>query len=81
MLFSHGARFGGHALYIKDGTLKYVYNFVGRNEQIVDVHADVSRRASTSCRPRSSRRATDMPTHRHARRSTSTTRRSARAGS
>ena len=36
MLFSHGARFGGHALYVKDGKLKYVYNFVGSNEQIVE---------------------------------------------
>ena len=36
VLFSHGARFGGHALYIKDGKLKYVYNFVGDNEQIVE---------------------------------------------
>jgi arylsulfatase len=36
VLFSHGARFGGHALYVKDGRLKYVYNFVGSKEQIVD---------------------------------------------
>ena len=36
VLFSHGARFGGHALYIKDGKLKYVYNFVGLLEQIVE---------------------------------------------
>ncbi len=36
VLLSHGARFGGHALYVKDGRLKYVYNFVGLNEQIVD---------------------------------------------
>jgi arylsulfatase A-like enzyme len=35
VLFSHGARFGGHALYIKDRTLRYVYNFVGDNEQRV----------------------------------------------
>jgi arylsulfatase len=35
VLFSQGARFGGHALYIKDGTLRYVYNFVGDNEQMV----------------------------------------------
>jgi arylsulfatase A-like enzyme len=35
VLFSHGARFGGHALYIKDRTLRYVYNFVGDNEQMV----------------------------------------------
>jgi arylsulfatase len=36
VLFSHGARFGGHALYVKDRKLKYVYNFVGSNEQIVE---------------------------------------------
>ena len=29
VLFSHGARFGGHSLYVKDRKLKYVYNFVG----------------------------------------------------
>jgi arylsulfatase A-like enzyme len=36
VLFSHGARFGGHALYVKDGRLKYAYNFVGSKEQIVE---------------------------------------------
>jgi arylsulfatase len=36
VLFSHGARFGGHALYIKDGKLKYVYNWVGMFEQIIE---------------------------------------------
>src|SRR5262249_61086509 len=36
VLFSHCARFGGHAIYVKDGKLKYVYNFVGSNEQIVE---------------------------------------------
>jgi arylsulfatase len=35
VLFAQGSRFGGHALYIKDGLLKYVYNFVGQFEQIV----------------------------------------------
>jgi len=35
VLFSHGARFGGHSLYVKDGKLKYVYNFVGLKEQMV----------------------------------------------
>jgi arylsulfatase A-like enzyme len=35
VLFSQGARFGGHALYLKDGNLKYVYNFVGLFEQMV----------------------------------------------
>jgi arylsulfatase A-like enzyme len=36
VLFAHGSRFGGHALYIKDGKLKYVYNWVGLLEQIVE---------------------------------------------
>jgi arylsulfatase len=36
VLFAQGARFGGHALYLKDRKLKYVYNFVGLNEQIVE---------------------------------------------
>jgi arylsulfatase A-like enzyme len=42
VLFSHGARFGGHALYVKDGKLKYVYNFVGSNEQIVESTSGIS---------------------------------------
>jgi arylsulfatase len=41
VLFSHGARFGGHALYVKDRRLKYVYNFVGDKEQIVESTKDV----------------------------------------
>jgi arylsulfatase len=36
VLFSHGARFGGHALYVKDSRLKYVYNFVGMKEQTIE---------------------------------------------
>jgi arylsulfatase A-like enzyme len=36
VLFSHGSRFGGHALYIKDGKLKYVYNWVGLEEQVIE---------------------------------------------
>lgn len=35
VLFAQEARFGGHALYIRDGTLKCVYNFVGELEQTV----------------------------------------------
>jgi arylsulfatase A-like enzyme len=42
VLFSHGARFGGHALYVKDGKLRYVYNFVGSNEQVVESTAQIS---------------------------------------
>ncbi len=35
VLFAHGSLFGGHALYIKDGALKYVYNYVGLEEQMI----------------------------------------------
>jgi arylsulfatase A-like enzyme len=41
VLFSHGARFGGHALYVKDRKLKYVYNFVGSKEQKIESAKDV----------------------------------------
>ena len=34
VIFVHGSRFGGHALFIKDSKLHYVYNFLGiRPEQ------------------------------------------------
>jgi arylsulfatase A-like enzyme len=29
VLFAHGSRFGGHVMFIKDGRLHYVYNFLG----------------------------------------------------
>jgi arylsulfatase A-like enzyme len=35
VIFAHGSRFGGHALYLKEGRLHYVYNFVGSDEQHV----------------------------------------------
>jgi arylsulfatase A-like enzyme len=35
VIFAHGARFGGHALYVKDNRLHYVYSFVGSVEQMV----------------------------------------------
>ena len=35
VIFSQGSRFGGHALYVKDGRLVYVYNFVGEHVQTV----------------------------------------------
>jgi arylsulfatase len=41
VLFSHGARFGGHTLYVKDRKLKYVYNFVGSKEQLIEGSKDV----------------------------------------
>ena len=43
VLFAHGSRFGGHALYVKDNRLHYVYNFVGHG------------RAEGRRRPRTSR--------------------------
>ena len=35
VIIAHGHKFGGHALYLKDGRLKYVYDYLGRKEQIV----------------------------------------------
>jgi len=41
VLFAHGSRFGGHALYVKDNRLHYVYNFVGMFEQKIDGTEDL----------------------------------------
>ncbi len=41
VLFAHGHHFGGHALYIKDGKLKYVYDFLGEKEQTITSDVDV----------------------------------------
>jgi arylsulfatase len=41
VLFAHGARFGGHALYVKDNRLHYVYSFVGMFEQKIDATEDL----------------------------------------
>ncbi len=41
VLFAHGARFGGHALYVKDDRLHYVNSFVGIVEQKVDATEDL----------------------------------------
>jgi arylsulfatase A-like enzyme len=41
VLFAHGARFGGHALYVKDDRLHYVNNFAGMFEQKVDATEDL----------------------------------------
>ncbi len=35
VVFAHGHHFGGHALYLKDSTLNYVYNYLGEAEQVV----------------------------------------------
>ncbi len=41
VLFAHGSRFGGHALYVKDNRLHYVNNFVGMMEQKVNGTQDI----------------------------------------
>ena len=41
VLFAHGSRFGGHALYIRDNQLHYVNNFVGMAEQKIDGTSDL----------------------------------------
>jgi hypothetical protein len=41
VLFAHGSRFGGHALYVKDNRLHYVYDFVGMMEQKIDGTDDI----------------------------------------
>jgi arylsulfatase A-like enzyme len=33
VLFKHGAGHGGHVLFVQDGRLNYVYNFMGEDEQ------------------------------------------------
>ena len=42
VLFSHGGRFGGHALYLKDGRLHYSYNWLGEVEQTVIADREVA---------------------------------------
>jgi arylsulfatase len=41
VLFAHGSRFGGHALYLRDNRLHYVNNFVGITEQRIDAGEDL----------------------------------------
>ena len=41
MLFAQGSDFGGHALYVKDNRLHYVYNFVGMLDQKVVATEDL----------------------------------------
>jgi arylsulfatase len=41
VLFAHGSLFGGHALYLKENRLHYVYNFVGITEQHVIATVDL----------------------------------------
>jgi arylsulfatase len=42
VLFSQGARAGGHALYVKDGRLHYTYNWLGENEQTISSDTEIT---------------------------------------
>ena len=41
VLFAHGSRFGGHALYVRDNRLHYVYNFLGMAAQTITATEDL----------------------------------------
>jgi arylsulfatase len=41
VLFAHGSRHGGHALFVKDNRLHYVYSFVGSLEQKIVADAEL----------------------------------------
>ena len=41
VIFAHGSLFGGHALYVKENRLHYVYNFVGMAKQHVVATEDL----------------------------------------
>ena len=41
VVFSHGGRFGGHCLYVKDAKLHYVYNWLGEVEQEIVSGIDI----------------------------------------
>ena len=83
VLFAHGSRFGGHALYVKDNRLHYVYSFVGMVEQkIVADRGPADRRAPDPVRlVREGRRGPARRRRPACCRSTTATSRSARAGS
>ncbi len=36
ILLSQGSRFGGHVLYVNEGTLKYAYNWIGQVVQVIE---------------------------------------------
>ncbi len=42
VLFAHGGVAGGHSLYIKDGRLRYTFNWVGTNLQNVVADSEIS---------------------------------------
>jgi hypothetical protein len=82
VLFAHGARFGGHALYVRDNRLHYVYNYVGILEQKIVADQDLPTGEDLILSVASRRTARTRPARPSARsRSTTATRRSARTAS
>ena len=55
IIFAGGGRFGGHSLYLKDGTVHYVYNWLGEREQKLTAPTRLEKGpavlASTSSKP------------------------------
>ena len=47
VVFAHGSRFGGHAIYLKDGKMHYIYNWLGDIKQQVVSNKAVPIGAST----------------------------------
>jgi arylsulfatase A-like enzyme len=47
VIFAHGSRFGGHAIYLKDGKMHYIYNWLGEIKQQVVSNKAVPTGAST----------------------------------
>jgi arylsulfatase len=47
VVFAHGSRFGGHAIYMKDGKMHYIYNWLGDIKQQVVSNKAVPIGAST----------------------------------
>jgi arylsulfatase A-like enzyme len=62
VLFSHGCKFGGHALYVKDRKLKYAYNYCGIAEQTVAATEDLPT-GHVILSAAFEREGDDMPTH------------------
>ena len=74
VIFAAGSRFGGHALFVKDGKLTYAYNFLGipPEQRIVADVPTSGGTSSASTSPRSGWASTTSPTARSV--CTSTTR-------
>ena len=74
VIFAHGSRFGGHALFVKDGRLIYAYNFLGIRRRRGSPRRAPARAgtSSASSSRRSAWASTTSPTGRSS--STSTTR-------